>query len=206
MSASFKNPVLKILQPLALVSLSLAMPFVASAGDEQAGFSADRSSHNPPVRRDSSPLVAKVRRATERFQNINSLASDPNWVRATPCVSGPNEGAMGVHYVNVARLHDGTFNAEEPEALIYEPLSNGSYKLVGVEFIAIASEWAEKHKDSPDAADLEGHLTNYVGAPNRYGLPPFFELHVWAWEDNPKGNFADWNTQVSCDKQKAPVL
>jgi hypothetical protein len=24
---------------------------------------------------------------------------------------------------------------------------------------------------------------------------------VWAWENNPKGSFADWNTHVSCDKQ-----
>jgi len=24
---------------------------------------------------------------------------------------------------------------------------------------------------------------------------------VWAWEDNPKGSFADWNTNVTCDAQ-----
>jgi len=24
---------------------------------------------------------------------------------------------------------------------------------------------------------------------------------VWAWEDNPKGTFADWNTRVNCDQQ-----
>jgi len=48
---------------------------------------------------------------------------------------------------------------------------------------------------------LEGHLMNFVDAPNRYGLPAFYELHVWAWEHNPVGSFADWNTQVSCDQQ-----
>ena len=42
---------------------------------------------------------------------------------------------------------------------------------------------------------------NYIGAPNRYGLPAFYELHVWAWENNPKGSFADWNTHVTCDDQ-----
>ena len=31
--------------------------------------------------------------------------------------------------------------------------------------------------------------------------PAFYELHVWAWEQNPVGSFADWNTQVSCDQQ-----
>ena len=43
---------------------------------------------------------------------------------------------------------------------------------------------------------------NYVSEPNRYGLPAFYELHVWAWERNPSGNFADWNTLVTCDKQR----
>ena len=48
---------------------------------------------------------------------------------------------------------------------------------------------------------LEGHLLNYVGEPNRYGLPAFYEIHVWAWEQNPSGSFADWNNVVSCEKQ-----
>ncbi len=42
-----------------------------------------------------------------------------------------------------------------------------------------------------------GHL--FAGAPNRYGLNPFYELHVWAWKPNPKGAFADMNPTVSCD-------
>ena len=24
-------------------------------------------------------------------------------------------------------------------------------------------------------------------------------LHVWIWEDNPSGIFADWNPRVTCD-------
>jgi hypothetical protein len=44
-------------------------------------------------------------------------------------------------------------------------------------------------------------LMNLVPSPNRYGLPAFYEMHVWAWEDNPKGSFADWNTRVNCDKE-----
>jgi hypothetical protein len=39
-----------------------------------------------------------------------------------------------------------------------------------------------------------------VGAPNRYGLPAFYELHVWAWKTNPSGMFADWNPRVSCEE------
>jgi hypothetical protein len=40
---------------------------------------------------------------------------------------------------------------------------------------------------------------HYTGSPNRYGIPPFYALHVWAWRPNPSGVFADWNTKVSCD-------
>ena len=36
-------------------------------------------------------------------------------------------------------------------------------------------------------------------SPNRYGLGPFYELHVWAWKKNKKGAFADMNPDVSCD-------
>jgi hypothetical protein len=46
---------------------------------------------------------------------------------------------------------------------------------------------------------LEGQGFQLVGSPNRYGLAPFFELHVWAWRDNPNGAFVDWNDRVSCE-------
>jgi hypothetical protein len=147
----------------------------------------------------SSPLIEKVRAATGRFGDI-AVARDEGWIAATPCVSGPNSGAMGVHFVLPSRLRDGVLNPNEPEALIYEPMTGGGFRLVGVEFIVIASDWAGLHPEGGTPA-VDGHLTHYVGEPNRYGLPAFHELHVWAWENNPNGSFADWNTQVSCDNQ-----
>jgi hypothetical protein len=76
-------------------------------------------------------------------------------------------------------------------------MANGAMRLVGVEFIVLASLWTGKN---PPA--LDGNLLNYVPAPNRYGLPAFYEMHVWAWELNPKGSYADWNTHVTCDHQR----
>ena len=154
-----------------------------------------------PGKTSMAPLVDKVRAATAQFENIN-VALDQGWVRGTPCVSGPNEGAMGVHFILPSRVPDGIVNANEPEALIYEPQRDGALRLVGVEFIVLAADWARLHPDGGTPA-VDGHLTNYVGEPNRYGLPAFYELHVWAWERNPNGSFADWNTQVSCDAQPA---
>ena len=73
-------------------------------------------------------------------------------------------------------------------------------RLVGVEFIVFQSDWESQNPGGAPPA-LEGNLLNLIGAPNRFGLPAFYELHVWAWEHNPKGSFADWNTLVSCDHQ-----
>ena len=146
-------------------------------------------------------LVDKVREVTAQYLDINvPLHNGEGWVVGTPCVSGPDFGAMGVHLVDPSRL-DGLVNVAEPEALIYEPMANGSMRFVGVEYIVLADAWAKLHSSGTPA--LEGNLMNYVPEPNRYGLPAFYELHVWAWEHNPKGAFADWNTEVTCEHQPA---
>ena len=44
-----------------------------------------------------------------------------------------------------------------------------------------------------------GQLFHFFESPNRFGLPPFYTLHVWAWKDNPNGTFTNWNPDVSCD-------
>ncbi len=147
----------------------------------------------------ATPLIDKVHKATARYTDIN-VAMAEGWVTATPCVSGPDTGAMGVHLVLPARISAGVLNPQQPEALIYEPMANGAMRLVGVEFIVLASIW-ENSNPAGAVPALDGNLLNYIAAPNRYGLPAFYELHVWAWEHNPKGSYADWNTQVSCEHQ-----
>jgi hypothetical protein len=184
----------------ASIVLALCAAAFMPVADAQAQTS--HAGHGSRSLASFSPLVEKVRLATARYIDVN-VALNEQWMQATPCVSGPSAGAMGVHFVLPSRVGDGVLKAEEPEALIYEPMQNGALRLVGVEFIVIASDWAAGHPDGGTPA-VDGHLTNYVGEPNRYGLPAFYELHVWAWEQNPGGSFADWNTQVSCDSQVAP--
>jgi hypothetical protein len=183
-------------RPILLAAL-LGLPLLVAARDQAESDDAAGASTS----QGSAPLVEKVRRATEHFKNL-SVALDEGWVAATPCVSGPTAGAMGVHFVLPARLGDGEIKGDEPEALIYEPLSGGATRLVGVEFIVIAEDWADKHPDGAAPA-VDNHLMNFVGEPNRYGLPAFYELHVWAWERNPDGFFSDWNKRVTCNKQTA---
>lgn len=146
----------------------------------------------------SSQLVEQVREATAIFRDVNqAIGYEP----FGGCVSGPEEGAMGVHFVNQELLFDGELNVNKPEALIYE-FKNGRARLVGVEYIVLAAQWDAAHTEPPVPPVLEGQLLlHFNESPNRFRLPAFYEIHVWAWRDNPNGTFADWNTRVSCDGQ-----
>ena len=139
-------------------------------------------------------LVEVVLRATERYRDPAEAESN-GWASMNTCVSGPEEGAMGVHFIKGSILFDGTIDPQEPEALIYE-VKRGKARLVGVEYIVVASEWHARNGAAPPA--VLGQHTHFVGTPNRYGLPAFYELHVWAWRPNTKGTFVDWNPAVSC--------
>jgi hypothetical protein len=136
------------------------------------------------------PLAEAVRAATEKYKDPAAAISD-GYV-PMPCVSGPATGAMGIHFANPPYIEDGVIDVAKPEALMYEPRPDGTLELLGVEFIVFSGPTV-----------LQGHLFHYVGAPNRYGLDPFYELHVWAWRPNPNGTFADFNTAVSCDAMNA---
>jgi hypothetical protein len=63
----------------------------------------------------SSKLVERVREATEAFRHT----IPDEYQQFLGCVSGPEQGAMGVHVVNFA-LVDGKPKVKAPEALIYE--------------------------------------------------------------------------------------
>jgi hypothetical protein len=148
-----------------------------------------------------SKLAAIVRNATQQYQNVANAS--PDYGPVLGCVSGPDHGAMGVHYVNLSLVNGGTLLGDsqnldpaKPQALIYEPQPNGEMKLVAVEYIILAGALPANA-----APQVEGHLMQLIGSPNRYGLPAFYELHVWAWKENPQGSFADWNNHVSCDHQ-----
>jgi hypothetical protein len=132
------------------------------------------------------PLADHVRAANARFTNVAAAVAEG--YAPIPCVSGIDGGAMGVHYVNGTYMKDQTIDIARPQAVMYEPTADGKLALVGVEYISFKGP-----------ASLDGHLFAFNGAPNRYGLDPFYELHVWAWRTNPHGTFTDMNPNVTCD-------
>lgn len=174
----------------ALVAASLVLAGgVLRAQDDQ--LHANHGGRPAPAK-----LVQIVRESTRQYVDLNVATTD-GYGQFLGCVSGPQEGAMGFHYVNGARVGDGLIDATKPEALIYE-VTGGKARFVGVEFIVDAAQWNAVNAQPPV---LEGQSFHFVGAPNRYGIPAFYELHVWAWRDNPGGAFADFNTRVTCSAQ-----
>jgi len=157
-----------------------------AAGEDQHG---DHDHTAPPA------LVAVVREVTRPFLDP-AVAASAGYGPLLGCISGQQEGAMGLHFVNGGLVFDdGQLQPEQPEALMYE-MKSGRLQLLGVEYIVPAAAW-DAHNPAPPA--LLGQAFAFVDSPNRFGLDPFYELHVWAWRENPNGTFVDWNPRVSCD-------
>ena len=150
----------------------------------------DHERHDVPV-----GLLKAVREATRDFRDVR-LALGAGYGSLGSCVTGPERGAMGIHYGNDALIGDGALDASAPELLIYEQRGSRLF-FVGVEFLVLADQWNESHPGGEPPV-LMGQHFQFVGTPNRYRLPAFYELHVWAWKDNPFGTFVDWNPDVSC--------
>jgi hypothetical protein len=102
---------------------------------------------------------------------------------------------MGLHYVNGNIVNSGVLDATRPQIVIYEAQPGGALKLIGADYLLMADAWNAKHSGPPE---LMGQLFHLFDAPNRFGLPAFYTLHVWAWKDNPKGAFVNWHPNVSC--------
>jgi hypothetical protein len=162
---------------------------------EEAATAVPAEEATPAVAATTLTLPETVRQSVEQFQDVQA-ATDAGYGLLHGCVSGPTGGAMGIHYANGDIVGDGEIDVQQPEALIYEQ-SYGQLHLVAVEYVVLAEAWDANHQAPPV---LMGQLFNYNGAPNRYGLPAFYELHVWAWKHNPNGVFADWNPNVSCEE------
>lgn len=153
----------------------------------------DKRSHDDRNR--AGELVRIVREVTARFRDP-AAAEAEGYNLLFGCVTGPDVGAMGLHYVNLSLVGDGTLDATQPEIVIYEPLPNGRRRLIGADFLVLAADW---HAQNAAPPELEGQLLHLFESPNRFGLPAFYTLHVWAWKDNPSGEFTNWHPKVSCD-------
>jgi hypothetical protein len=140
-------------------------------------------------------LIQAIRNSTERFKDV-AVAQAEGYALQFGCVSGSDAGAMGLHYVNAELVNSGVLDPARPQIVIYEPTPDGGLRLIGADFLLIADAWNATHSGPPE---LMGQLFHLFETPNRFGLPAFYTLHVWAWKENPNGAFVNWHPHVSCD-------
>jgi hypothetical protein len=141
------------------------------------------------------PSLAQIRSATAPYHSLQRALGDGYGILHECTDHEGGLGAMGQHYVAGDAVDDTEFDLSRPEVLVYEPMPNGRSRLVAVEFVVFADLWAQVSSSPPR---LFGRDLALVEAPNRYGVPAFWQIHVWLWRNNPAGTFSDWNPKVSC--------
>ena len=161
------------LVPLGVVMLLMATVAPVASGDDQ---------------------LQRVKAATARYHSVAQAERD-GYVLNSPCVASP-AGTMGFHYENFALMADDAIDPQLPEILVYAPKQNGELELVAIEY------WKE---------DADGDMATDTDRPSLFGvpfngpmpghhpaMPVHYDLHVWLWEDNPSGLFAQFNPSISC--------
>ena len=131
--------------------------------------------------------VKRVRAATAAFRVLDSAVA-AGYPREVPnCLRHPEHGTMGFHHLN-PKLTDAKVELERPEILLFGRNAKGEYMLTGVEYIV---PYRFHARDSEPPTVMRQQL-------KRSDPLQLWYLHVWVWEDNPSGLFADYNPTVSC--------
>lgn len=131
-------------------------------------------------------VLATLRRVTARYHDLDAALAD-GFVFLHPCEDRPGEGPVGIVYIHPGRMLDGAIDPSLPDALLYEPTSNGKPTLTGVEMVVPHALWPSQ--DPPTFLGATFQTEEEFGV---YGL------HVWIWRHNPEGMFAQSNPRVSC--------
>lgn len=159
------------------------------------------------------PDLAAVRRATAKFHDT-AVAAAAGYVFGEPCVDSP-AGTMGIHTPNQALIASQAINPEQPEVLLYLEQPDGSLKLTAVEYLQVvlvrnpdtgqvgpwfsASPWPANYVVVNPTPELFGHTFDGPMPGHSPSMPWHWDFHVWIWEHNPNGMFAQWNPAISCN-------
>lgn len=158
-----------------IAALALMIPAPASAV-----ASYDESECDRDCRRD----LASTRAATAKYHDVQRAFAD-GFINTGQCVQHPVLGAMGIHFINPARIGNPALDPAEPEVLLYMP-EDGEFRLVGLEYV-------RPGPSTMPVPQLFGQHFHHSAVPMNQ-----WALHVWVWRNNPSGMFADFNPQLSC--------
>jgi hypothetical protein len=167
-----------------IVGLSL----VASLGLVAVGSVAAGSGPLPPELRE-------VRAAVARYHDYDQALADGYSTAGEPCIASP-AGTMGIHAPNMALNIAGVIDPLRPNVLLYVPRSDGSLKLVGVEYFRADAD--QDLSTDGDRPSLFGHPFEGPMLGHNPSMPIHYDLHVWVVENNPSGTFSDFNPSISC--------
>lgn len=160
--------------------------------------------------------IRAVRDATWGFHDVTKAVAAGY---ASPvgghCDQSP-AGTMGVHAPNQALIGNQALDPAQPEVLLYLPTGGGKYALVGVEYLQpillrnpatgavspwFAPEpWPSSFTQVTAAPSLFGQTFQGPMPGHVPGMPWHYDLHVWAYSENPSGRFAQWNPSLTCAK------
>ena len=180
----------------ALALMSVWSPF-ALAQDSHSHTMSAQPELTAEQKSQQTALIKIVRESTERFKDV-AEAEREGYALQFGCVSGPDQGAMGLHFINMELVGKGVIDPTKPQIILYEPTADGRLKLTGADFLVDAQQWDNDKTHKPGPPELMGQLFHYFESPNRFGLKAFYTLHVWAWKENPNGAFVNWHPAVSC--------
>ena len=138
--------------------------------------------------------LAALRQVTAQFHVLDTAKAAGYSTQITPCWAHHSAGGMGYHWGNT-NLFDATVDLLQPEVVIYEPQAGGHMKFVGMEYIVPIAAWEAAGHNLNNPNDVPQLLGQKY---TRHSFLPIFKLHIWLWQNNPSGTFADWNPKVSC--------
>src|SRR5215475_1419292 len=114
-------------------ALVTAAPSRVLAQDHGGHGSSQQQPLTQDQRRQQNQLVQIVKDFTAPFKNPVD-AEGAGYHLMFGCVTGPDFGAMGMHFVK-KELLDEKINAYEPEIILYEPLADGRLRLLGADYL-----------------------------------------------------------------------
>jgi hypothetical protein len=135
--------------------------------------------------------------ATSGFQDVATAeaAGYASTLDALGCFENPEQGGMGVHYLNDS-LMDAKVDITKPEALVYELDAQGKIAgLVAHEYIVPVDAWTSAKPPSLFGVSYHKHP-----------VLPLWVLHTWLWKDNPTGVFQDWNPAARLCPDDVPIF
>lgn len=198
---------MKTLSPTGCVGVAIALALAAPAA-------ADVPRTQPDL------ALQQLADRLEPYKDV-AYALDKGYIRASGCETHPTDpaqGAMGHHYVRPDLLGlgprvngkvngTGTYTDTDPPAiLLYIPDGDGGFKLAGIEMLVFFDAWHAQNTRPPNFRGREYNLM--VDNPDTlrdeaHGFTPHYDLHIWLFEHNPSGLYAQWNPALSCPAGEA---